>query len=176
MGISAIETRYKGYRFRSRLEARWAVYFDAIGIEWEYEPEGFNLGGILYLPDFWLPQVSMWAEVKAVGLKGDEWRKCQRLANESFHPVLMLVGTPDFRSYWAIGSNLDGEEDLCDYILDTSFLNEGRFWGSSGADYPSFLSIDYHYCCHDFRRAVEAARSSRFEHGEEPSSTTYLKA
>ena len=30
--IKAIETYYKGYRFRSRLEARWAVFFDAAGI------------------------------------------------------------------------------------------------------------------------------------------------
>lgn len=51
--IKAIETRYKGYRFRSRLEARWAVYFDALELEWEYEPEGFDLGnGEYYLPDF----------------------------------------------------------------------------------------------------------------------------
>jgi nucleoside 2-deoxyribosyltransferase len=51
--IKAIETRYKGYRFRSRLEARWAVFFDALGLEWEYEPEGFDLGDAgWYLPDF----------------------------------------------------------------------------------------------------------------------------
>lgn len=54
--IKAIETRYKGYRFRSRLEARWAVFFDEMELRWEYEPEGFNLGNDgLYLPDFRLP-------------------------------------------------------------------------------------------------------------------------
>lgn len=53
MDIKPIETIYKGYRFRSRLEARWAVFFDALGVEWEYEPEGFNLpSGRKYLPDF----------------------------------------------------------------------------------------------------------------------------
>jgi nucleoside 2-deoxyribosyltransferase len=51
--IKAIQTVYKGYKFRSRLEARWAVFFDALGLEWEYEPEGFDLGdGVWYLPDF----------------------------------------------------------------------------------------------------------------------------
>ena len=40
--IKAIETVYNGYRFRSRLEARWAVFFEAAGIEYEYEPEGFE--------------------------------------------------------------------------------------------------------------------------------------
>lgn len=28
--VKAIDTVYKGYRFRSRLEARWAVFFDAL--------------------------------------------------------------------------------------------------------------------------------------------------
>jgi hypothetical protein len=54
--IPAIETRYAGYLFRSRTEARWAVFFDALGIAWEYEPEGYDLGEVgWYLPDFWLP-------------------------------------------------------------------------------------------------------------------------
>lgn len=53
MGIKPIETEYNGYRFRSRLEARWAVFFDALGVSYEYEPEGFELpSGKKYLPDF----------------------------------------------------------------------------------------------------------------------------
>src|SRR5712692_10530353 len=61
-----IETRYKSYRFRSRLEARWAVFFDALGIDYRYEPEGFDLNGLFYLPDFYLPteQPASWIEVK----------------------------------------------------------------------------------------------------------------
>ena len=39
--MKAIQTEYKGYLFRSRLEARWAVFFDACGVDWEYEPEGY---------------------------------------------------------------------------------------------------------------------------------------
>lgn len=39
--IKAIETSYKGYRFRSRLEARWAVFFDALGVSWKYEDQGY---------------------------------------------------------------------------------------------------------------------------------------
>ena len=42
--IKPIETVYNGYRFRSRLEARWAVFFDQLGIKNEYEKEGFDLG------------------------------------------------------------------------------------------------------------------------------------
>lgn len=41
--IKAIETVYGGYRFRSRLEARWAVFFNTLGIPFEYEKEGFDL-------------------------------------------------------------------------------------------------------------------------------------
>ena len=53
MTIKAIETKYNGYRFRSRLEARWAVFFDAGEFWWEYEPEGFDIPGFgYYLPDF----------------------------------------------------------------------------------------------------------------------------
>lgn len=66
--IKAIETKYKGYRFRSRLEARWAVFFDAMGVDWEYEPEGFDLGhGLKYLPDF-LVSGKYYVEVKG-GMK-----------------------------------------------------------------------------------------------------------
>jgi hypothetical protein len=61
---TAIETEYKGYLFRSRLEARWAVFFDAIGIDWKYETEGYEVGEYRYLPDFWLPAAKAWVEVK----------------------------------------------------------------------------------------------------------------
>lgn len=65
MDIKPIETVYNGYRFRSRLEARWAVFFDAAGIEYEYEPEGFHTkSGINYLPDFYLPEDEFYVEVK----------------------------------------------------------------------------------------------------------------
>src|SRR6266480_2904508 len=62
--MQAIETVYKGYRFRSRLEARWAVFFDALGEEWQYEVEGFELPSGRYLPDFYLPKRKTYVEVK----------------------------------------------------------------------------------------------------------------
>lgn len=101
-GLQAIETRYKGYRFRSRLEARWAVFFDVLGVAWEYEPQGFNLGEAgLYLPDFWLETVQMWAEVKPQPFTEEELTKVQALANYSGYHVLRLVGMPRHTSYWA---------------------------------------------------------------------------
>lgn len=63
--IKPIETVYNGYRFRSRLEARWAVFFDALKVNYEYEPEGFELpSGNYYLPDF---------RIKCYGKRGDNW-------------------------------------------------------------------------------------------------------
>lgn len=61
MTIKAIETEYNGYKFRSRLEARWAVFFDALGVEYQYEPEGYEYWGTeegktRWLPDFRLPK------------------------------------------------------------------------------------------------------------------------
>lgn len=46
--IKAIETRYAGTNFRSRLEARWAAFFDLCGWRWEYEPVDFDG----WIPDF----------------------------------------------------------------------------------------------------------------------------
>ena len=65
----AIQTEYNGYKFRSRLEARWAVFFDAVGIEYLYEPEGFEVEieegkKCMYLPDFYLPKEKIYCEVK----------------------------------------------------------------------------------------------------------------
>lgn len=48
MTIKAIPTRYAGVQFRSRLEARWAAFFDLVGWRWQYEP--FDLNG--WIPDF----------------------------------------------------------------------------------------------------------------------------
>jgi hypothetical protein len=59
--VGAIETVFDGYRFRSRLEARWAVFFKKARIRYIYEPECFRMftDGELYLPDFYLPDVNM---------------------------------------------------------------------------------------------------------------------
>ena len=61
--LTPIETSYCGYRFRSRLEARWAVFLDAAEIPWQYEAEGFDLAGTYYLPDFWLPRDRAFLEI-----------------------------------------------------------------------------------------------------------------
>jgi len=69
--IAAIPTQYGGRRYRSRLEARWASFFDQLGWRHEYEP--FDLGA--WSPDFGLPLSENWspatwllAEVKPIEL------------------------------------------------------------------------------------------------------------
>lgn len=164
--IKAIETRYKGYRFRSRLEARWAVFFDALGIQWEYEKEGYDLGDAgWYLPDFWLPQVEMWAEVKPQHFSAVEIDRCWALCAHTGYEVVLLDGMPDFRSYFACtfdahdhvwmntltgetsvvtdGGYPGGDFDLrvpwSDYIIGNGYLHEEhRFYGNTGEqDFPS---------------------------------------
>lgn len=61
----AIETEYKGILFRSRLEARWAILFDAFNLKWIYEPECFILSnGQKYTPDFYLQDIKVYVEIK----------------------------------------------------------------------------------------------------------------
>lgn len=62
--MQAIPTEYNGYSFRSRLEARWAVFFDLVDWQYVYEPEGYMSQGEKYLPDFFLPDYNIYAEVK----------------------------------------------------------------------------------------------------------------
>lgn len=94
--MKAIETIYKGYRFRSRLEARWAVFFDTLGVKWEYEKEGYDLDGVWYLPDFWLPEQECWFEVKgdkkAVEYCGDNYNLYQSFSGQ-LGPLVVFTDT-----------------------------------------------------------------------------------
>lgn len=94
--IETLPSYWRGTCFRSRTEARWAVFFDAIGLRWEYEPEGFKLeDGTWYLPDFWLPDMGMWSEVKpASGATDDERRKIEMLVQGSRRRCALLAGAP----------------------------------------------------------------------------------
>lgn len=94
--IKAIETEYNGYRFRSRLEARWAVFFDALGIEYEYEKEGYDLGELgWYLPDFWLPKLEMFIEIKGQEPTEEEKDRIYKLSKESGFEAYILTTLPE---------------------------------------------------------------------------------
>jgi hypothetical protein len=128
--IRPIETFYKGYRFRSRLEARWAVFLDAVGASWEYEPEGYQMpGNQRYLPDFLVHDVKgrspkdLYIEVKGALTKMDlrkietfAGQYCPRTPTFSCHdcpaagrcgyqnseknPILIVGAIPDPENYW----------------------------------------------------------------------------
>lgn len=81
--IEAIETSYAGYRFRSRQEARWAVFFDSLGMKYKYEPQGYLLDGKPYLPDFLIhpdTPYATWFEIKGKFPAQDEIEKARLLA------------------------------------------------------------------------------------------------
>lgn len=134
--IQAIETKYNGYRFRSRLEARWAVFFDAAGVKWEYEKEGFDLTSIVqsrdrfkdvlkpdecwYLPDFYLPDHDAFVEIKPtlseyLGMDPDAkgYRKAVFLSFEK--RGICIFGTPGDDSY--IVKHLTREHINNQYVL-----------------------------------------------------------
>ena len=93
--IKPIPTYYSGVKFRSHLEASYAFFFDEYEIKWQYEVEGYDLDGLWYLPDFWLPEIKTFFEVKGVleniekprklaeALEGDYW---------GFPEILVVVG------------------------------------------------------------------------------------
>lgn len=60
--IKAVPTLYRGTYFRSRIEARWAVFMDVLGIPYHYEPEKFQLSGGRYIPDFMLDNAASCAD------------------------------------------------------------------------------------------------------------------
>lgn len=75
--IKAIPTTYAGVNFRSRLEARWAAFFDLCGWDWDYEP--FDLEG--WAPDFQIKRgaISAIVEVKPIDLSAVDWDRREGL-------------------------------------------------------------------------------------------------
>lgn len=71
--IRSIPTQYNGIRFRSRFEAEYAQTLDHFCVDWEYEPESFLLEtGVHFWPDFRLPLLHMWVELRGyVSEKGE---------------------------------------------------------------------------------------------------------
>lgn len=180
--MKAIETKYNGYRFRSRLEAKWAVFFDAAGIKYEYEPEGYDLGEAgWYLPDFWLPELKIFVEIKGKSLSRSEELKIEELSK--YNPVLVLKQIPS-------------PDDPCACYYDDSDNESGSMYSHGGfGDRPYLfctcpvcgkIGIEFDGrgarvddCCPNsdkgytyddprFINAYAKARQARFEYGEHP--------
>lgn len=92
--IAAKPTIYKGIIFRSRLEARWAAFFDQLGWHWNYEP--FDLHG--WSPDFVLGYKQLLVEVKPFDfLALEETREKMRRAAPRAN-LLLISDSPFKRS------------------------------------------------------------------------------
>ena len=193
--IAPIPTRYAGCHFRSRLEARWAVTFDHLGIEWEYEPQGFMVTDRLnfvvntgdpepdpwpYLPDFWLPGLGLWAEVKGKLDGGDAMEfltETASLSSQTGSDVLLLgpIPKPVRRSAWPLKF----------HMAETLLVYRGwalGMWDQPAMEWPIPIASDHGDL--DLERldsltdgwaeqldprmidAYTAGRSARFEHGE----------
>jgi hypothetical protein len=172
------ETVYCGKVFKNRLAVRWAVYFDVIGIEYEYASKEINLQGRKLVPDFWLPQVGMYAYVKNRQFANSEISSIDDIVMETNCPVLMLVGAPSYGAYNAkLDYTIDSDGDsvlkgVCtvDYVVNgyhNYLWNENRFFRDAELDFaPSeenkenFLSM-----FNDGRteKAVNKAKSYKFK-------------
>lgn len=91
--MKSINTKYDGHYFRSRIEARWAVFFKTLGIKYEYEKETYDLDGVLYCPDFFIPELDVWIEIKGKDPTGIEINKARKLAEKSKKDVYIFFGT-----------------------------------------------------------------------------------
>lgn len=140
--LAPLETRYGGCRFRSRTEARWAVFFDALGVPWEYEPEAYPTSLGNYLPDFRL-RGGPFAEVKPDSDDRTWLPKVEAFAKEHRQEVVLLVGQPSGQAYDRIRP--DGQTDAVAFKSETPGVF-GR------------LAVE---------RAVQAAKGARFDRGED---------
>lgn len=78
-------TFYNGIWYRSRLEARWACFFEFLRFDYEYEPEPFNT----WSPDFVIHDLNCYVEIKPFGCWEDEMMNKILPYSES-HRILLL--------------------------------------------------------------------------------------
>lgn len=195
--IKAIETEYNGYKFRSRLEARWAVFFDQAGIKYEYEPEGFDLGdGVWYLPDFYLPWFKCYVEIKPND--SDELFEAENKLWKLFRGkgdccCMLCIGNPSDNNITvycqdatdsSVGENKFDAKFLegCWFLENDSLCSGGKHFISLVLETEikrifmdfnwNILPLEQSNSVKEFRTDFEyakaKARQARFEHGEKP--------
>lgn len=139
--IEAIPTPFGGINFRSRTEARWAVFFQALGLSFEYESRTVRLSdGRSYLPDFFLADLNAYLEVKAGNddIVTEEAGKARRLAaDQDEASVWLAIGMPNIEKPNILPLNEWAHDVPIDDILSTPenryrFLadrrDEGIYW------------------------------------------------
>lgn len=191
MSIKPIETVYNGYRFRSRLEARWAVFFQVMKIAFLYEPQGFRLkDGTLYLPDFYLPHFNVYVEIKSCREKDDgKAVKFALSGAEKVPGILICYGDPAdhdirFATFWESDESGGGCYDTgsgnatFEFHIEDGVAVPHVYIPDSKTERHFFMTknIFAEYMCPPTAFASGAmvlyaetqARQARFEHGETP--------
>lgn len=129
------------------------MYFEAVGLAFEYEPQGYRLSRGAYLPDFYLWQVRTFVEVKPVPFLDEERKKVEELVELTDRDCLLLVGPPEPRLYELYTGY--HEHPYCEAGIDGTYVGENRLFKCGGA-------VGDAYGGDDVARAVNAARSARF--------------
>lgn len=142
--MKAIETDYKGIKYRSRLEARWAIFFDALKLEHIYEPDCFVLSNNQkYTPDFYLPKYDLYVEIKP----NLDWLKIDYHKNryDIFNKDLIVLSVPyprlDIVCYCNIKKYSEAEIVFCPNSKYEPFFFTGTELGES----ESLFEDDYNY-------------------------------
>lgn len=176
MDRRGLPASYGGTRFRSHLEARWAIFFDHLGLKWEYEPQGFAMGDTAYLPDFviFAARGTLWAEVKPSwdsDLDGvARWRTFAAARPQPSRAAL-LTGQPAFiADYIVIGG-----DDAADNPLKGPWEDGEQRWRPCPSGYHFDLVDFWSYFAEDgcpvaeghdgleaIIKAAAAANSHRF--------------
>ncbi|HET8661116.1 MAG TPA: hypothetical protein VFM55_19230 [Micromonosporaceae bacterium] len=182
----AIETHYAGHRFRSRLEARWAVFFDRLGIPWAYEVQGYVLDGTPYLPDFEVDFGIRSGERVLVEVKGrpDELDRdlIATAATKLRRNFLILGPVPTVELgqtgvlHWSVGYDPDTtwQEVAFGYGGGVEMRCAPYQSGWSSRQPPPAADVFGRAVVHvnspqRVLAAYDIARTARFEHGETPS-------
>lgn len=132
-----LPTRFGGRLFRSRTEARWAVFFHTLGVRWEYEPEGYALDSGAYLPDFYIPawdsffEVKSWAEISRFEKHCKRALQLRRAANVAGSYV--IFGAPELLQCSAI-FDWDG------VYIATHIGENGPIRGAPVIDGPAYIA------------------------------------
>lgn len=129
--IAAIPTMYNGIQFRSRLEAKWACFFDLLNFSWEYEP--IDLNG--WIPDFIL-KISdpLFVEVKPVKTLDELEQYYEKTILSGYKGEVLFVGSIINAFYdtnnYEIGRLLLCDNESYNSIKDFEIINERKNYGA----------------------------------------------
>jgi len=143
--MNAIPTQYKGVEYKSKLEAKWACFFDKIGVICEYEPFTITRNNHKYLPDFY-----------TIGLFGDEYIETEtnrfgdkiclievkpRMPNDTYINNLMNVREPGKCAIVGVCRDMFWGDDLKCFLIH-------------GHQENKLILLNTFYACNDCNRLL----------------------